>query len=549
MSSQPSQNTFDFIIVGAGTAGCLLANRLSADSHNRVLLIEAGPKDKSPLINVPIGFALLYDHKKLNWRLQSEPEPNLNNRRIKQPRGKVLGGSSAINGMMYVRGQQEDYDHWAELGNDGWSYKEVLPYFLKSEKQLRNSDSIHTDSLHNSAFHSNVGEWPVSDVRFRPELADKFVKAAVESGLNRNPDINGEKQSGIDYTQLSQANGQRYSSARAFLHDALKRPNLRVITEAQVQRIDFDNDRAVGVELFCKGTTKSFQAKKEVILSAGALHSPQLLMLSGVGDQQTLSGHKIKTIKHMPAVGKNLQEHLGINVIYECQKGQSMVEEFKPHRLVGHMVKYLTKKESLLNFNGALVSGFFNTNGDDHERPNCQVVFSPAAADDSDPDNKAKILPGITAMAYPLRPDARGSISLRSASADDSPVIRHGFLETERDKRELIDAVRRIRTIFTQPALQASVQKEIFPGVEQQTDEQILEYIREHALGCYHPAGSCRMGKGDDSVVDERLRVHGLKGLRVVDASIMPTLVSGNTNAPVTMIAEKAATMILEDSA
>ncbi len=539
MSSQPFQDSFDYIIVGAGTAGCLLANRLSTDGNSQVLLIEAGAKDKSLLINVPIGFALLYSHKKLNWRLQSEPEPNLNNRRISQPRGKVLGGSSAINGMMYVRGQPEDYDHWSELGNEGWSYEEVLPYFLKSEKQTRGSDRYHNDT----------GEWPVSDVRFRSELADHFVDAAVESGLNRNPDINGAKQAGIDYTQLSQANGQRYSSSRVFLHDALKRPNLTVVTDAQVQKIIFDNDRAVAVELLCKNKKQSYQAKREVILSAGSLHTPQLLMLSGVGDRRELADHNIDVVEHLPAVGKNLQEHLGISVIYECREGQSMLEEFKPHRLVGHMVKYLTRKKGLLCFNGALVSGFFNTNGNDHERPNCQVVFSPAAADDSDPENRVKVLPGVTAMAYPLRPDARGSISLASASVDANPVIRHGFLETERDRKELIDAVRRVRKIFLQPALESSVQKEIFPGVERQTDEAILEFIREHAQGCYHPVGSCRMGQGEDAVVDNRLRVHGLKGLRVVDASVMPTLVSGNTNAPVTMIAEKAAAMILEDAA
>ena len=339
---------FDYIIVGGGTAGCLLANRLSACGDYQVLLLEAGPDDKSPLIRLPIGFGALYDHSRLNWRLQSEAEPELNNRPISQPRGKVLGGSSAINGMMYVRGQAEDYDHWAALGNRGWSYRDVLPYFLLSEDNPEGDES----------WHGSGGEWPVSPVRYRPELAEAFIGAAVQAGIPRNPDINGEHQHGIDYTAVYQKNGSRFSSARAFLDPARGRRNLTIIGEAAVQRICFDDGRASGVKVQIKGCDTYFKCTRELLLCAGALHSPQLLQLSGVGCAEELARHDIPLVHVLDGVGRNLQEHLGIEVRYATRAGKTLRDEFKPHRLLKHLLDYLLFRKGLLTFNGALVSGY-----------------------------------------------------------------------------------------------------------------------------------------------------------------------------------------------
>ncbi|MEH6584807.1 MAG: GMC family oxidoreductase N-terminal domain-containing protein [Halioglobus sp.] len=526
---------FDYIIVGGGTAGCLLANRLSACGRYTVLLLEAGPEDKSPLIKLPIGFGALYDHKQLNWRLQSEPESELNNRCISQPRGKVLGGSSAINGMMYVRGQAEDYDHWAALGNKGWSYEDVLPYFMRSE------DNPEGDER----WHGRGGELPVSAVRYRPKFAEAFIDAAVQAGIPRNPDTNGEQQWGIDYTALAQKNGGRYSSARAFLAPARQRKNLTIVCTAAVQRLLFESGRATGVEVQLKGALTHFQCNREVLLCAGALHSPQLLLLSGVGPVDELARHNITMVKALDGVGRNLQEHLGIEVRHTTDAGGTMRDEFRPHRLFKHLVDYLLFSRGLFTFNGALVSGFAHVGGTAEKRPNCQMVFSPAATDDSAGTNRIKIISGVTSMAYPLRPDARGSVELGSSKPGDAPLIRHNFLQSERDKRELIDAVRLQRRVFAQAAIASSLQAEKSPGPEVQSDDEILAYIREAALGCYHPVGSCRMGSDDMAVVNSQLQVNGLKGLRVIDGSIMPTLVSGNTNAAITMIAEKGAAMIL----
>jgi len=526
---------FDYIIVGAGTAGCLLANRLSACGRYSVLLLEAGPEDRSPLIRVPVGFGALYDHKGLNWRLQSEPEPELNNRSISQPRGKVLGGTSAINGMMYVRGQVDDYDHWASLGNSGWSYYDILPYFRRSEGNPEGDER----------WHGHGGELPVSPVRYRPELAEAFIDAAVQAGIPRNPDINGPDQRGIDYTALYQKNGSRFSAARAFLAPVKGRRNLAVVNGAAVQRIRFAQLRAKGVEVLVGGRLEQFNCHRELLLCTGALHSPQLLQLSGVGPAAMLQAQGIDRVKALEGVGANLQEHLGIEVRHTTRAGLTMCEEFRPHRVLRHVLNYIFRRRGLLTFNGALVSGFAHLAGDKSARPDCQVVFSPAATDDSGGPNSIRIISGITAMAYPLRPDARGSVELRSANPLDAPLIRHNFLRSERDRRDMIGAVRLQRSVFAQPAIMPYLESEISPGVDLQSDDEILDYVRGGAHGCYHPVGSCRMGQDDAAVVDEELRVHGLQGIRVVDGSIMPTLVSGNTNAPITMIAEKGAAMIL----
>ena len=528
---------FDYIIVGAGTAGCLLANRLSACGRHTVLLLEAGPEDKSPLIKVPIGFGALFDHQQLSWCLHSEPEPELNNRTIAQPRGKVLGGSSAINGMMYVRGQAEDYNHWASLGNSGWSYQDILPYFLRSE------DSGDGDDC----WHGRGGELPVSPVRYRPALADAFIAAAQQAGIPRNPDINGADQRGIDYTALYQKNGSRFSAARAFLATAKSRRNLTVVSGATVLRLLFRQRRAQGVEVRLNGGLEQFSFNREILLCAGALHSPPLLKRSGVGPAVLLQAHGIDIIHELAGVGKNLQEQLGIEVRQKTRAGLTLRDEFRPRRLIVHLLNYLFRRRGLLTFNGALVSGFTHLGGDVSARPDCQMVFSPAATDAG--ADGINIISGITSMAYPLRPDARGSVELRSAAPDDTPVIRHNFLHSELDKRNMIAAVRLQRSVFAQAAIAPYLDSELSPGAQRHSDADILAYIREAALGCYHPVGSCRMGQGPDAVVDEQLRVYGLHGIRVIDGSVMPTLVSGNTNAAITMIAEKGADMVLTAAA
>ena len=537
------ENTYDYIIVGAGSAGCALAYRLSRESSRRVLLLEAGGKDSFPAIHIPLGFAFMMKNPRVNWCYDTEPETELHNRRIACPRGKVLGGTSCINGMVYIRGQKEDYDGWAKLGNQGWSYEEVLPYFKRSEHKAEGAN----------AFHGQGGPLWVEEVNLddKLELADMFVQAAVQSGLPFNEDFNGDSQEGAGDYQRNIRNGKRQSTARTFLQACQQRPNLTVVTGALADKILIENQRATGVQYTLKGKKGSSSvhqahARGEVILSGGVINSPQLLELSGIGQSDHLQQLGIDVVKDLPGVGENLQDHLTINIQQGIDGVTTFHEETRPLAMLGNLFKYFTKGKGLLAHPASQVGVFFRTD-DKEATPNAQVHFAPAA---SEPDKKGNLKPrpGTTATVCNLRPQSRGSVHVRSADASEQPFIRFNYLSTERDRQVMVQAVRKVREIFRAPALAEKLTSEFRPGDSVQSDEEILSFVRAESESVYHPVGTCKMGSDDMAVVDDRLRVHGIAALRVADASIMPTITSGNTHAPSVMIAERCADMLLQDA-
>jgi choline dehydrogenase len=517
-----SDAEYDYIVIGAGSAGCVLANRLSDDADVRVLLLEAGGADRNPLIHMPAGLAGLVFNQQVNWHYYTEPEPQLHGRQLYWPRGRVLGGSSSINAMCYTRGHALDYDEWARLTDDRWSYRNVLPVFRKAEDQARGADE----------FHGAGGPLSVEDLRFRNPLSGVFVEAGEQTGIPRNADFNGAAQGGVGFYQVTQRNGRRCSTAVAYLRPAQYRRNLQVCTGSMVRRIVFRGTRASGVEWLRKDGPHAARAGREVILAAGAIGSPEVLMLSGVGPAVELEKLGIPIVANIPAVGANLQDHLDFCTLFKCT--QTLTYDFSAWQELSVALRYFTTHSGPGVSNIAEAGAFIRSPLATDVRPDIQLHFVPAQLD----DHGRNRLPGhgFTLHACGLRPLSRGAVTLRSAKPGDRPRIHPNYLSEPHDLRVLVEGVRICREIVHAPAFAAYRGTEVFPG------EGDLEHIvREKAETIYHPVGTCRMGNDADSVVDERLRVRQVEGLRVVDASIMPRLIGGNTNAPVVMIAERAA--------
>jgi choline dehydrogenase len=526
---------FDYVIVGAGSAGCVLANRLSADGKNSVLLLEAGPKDSNIWIHVPLGYGKLFKDKSVNWMYQTEPEPGLDGRTVFQPRGKVLGGSSSINGLLYVRGQHEDYDRWRQHGNSGWGYDDVLPYFRKAEDQQRGADD----------FHGVGGPLAVSDSRHADPLSEAFVQAAAETGIPVNSDFNGASQEGAGFFQTTTRRGRRASTAVAYLRPAKGRSNLHVETSALAQRILFDGRRADAVEYRKAGTLRTARARKEILVSSGAYNSPQLLQLSGVGPAELLRKHGIDVVLDAPGVGHDLQDHLQVRVVMRCAKKITLNDIVNhPVRRILAGARYAAFRKGPLTIAAGTSGAFFKTSPR-LATPDIQIHFLPFSTDKM--GEKLHSFSGFSASVCQLRPESRGSLRIRSADPAVPPEIRINYLATEVDRAANVEGLKILRKILQAPALSSYVTEEVDPGAKVSTDEELLNYCRQRGSTIYHPTSTCRMGSDSLAVVDQRLRVRGIEGLRVVDGSIMPDLVSGNTNAAIIMIAEKASEMILED--
>ena len=537
MKTNPTAETFDYIVVGAGSAGCVLANRLTASGRHRVLLLEAGGRDRNIWIHIPLGYGKLFASKKHNWLYTSEPEPELNDRQIIQPRGKVLGGSSSINGLLYIRGQPADFDQWRQLGNTGWSFTDVLPYFRRAEHQQRGEDTLHGVG----------GPLAVSDVSEPHPLCEAFIAAAQQAGFPRNDDFNGPKQEGAGYFQLTARNGRRWSTARGYLRQARDRANLAVVTDALTTKILFSGRRAIGVEYRHGSATHVARANNEVILAAGAFNSPQLLQLSGVGPAALLQSLGIPVIADVPGVGADLQEHLQVRMQYRCTLPITMNDVINSwHHRTRAGLRYVLFRKGLLSVGAGYAGGFFRTSAM-AATPDVQVIFIIFSADTV--GAALHSFPGFIAAVCQLRPQSRGFVHIKSSDPSVPPKIQPRYLSSPFDQDTIVAGMKLLRRIMDQPAMRAYIAEQRAPDPRLTSDADLLAYAREVGSTVFHPTSTCRMGSDATAVVDERLRVRGFEALRVVDGSIMPTVVSGNTNAAIVMIGEKGADMILQDAA
>ena len=532
-ASSEGMREFDYVIVGGGSAGCVLAARLSEDPEVTVCLLEAGPVDKSVLIHCPAGLAVLAKNGAANWAFQTVPQPGLNGRRGYQPRGKVLGGSSSINAMIYLRGQQRDYDDWAAEGNAGWSWAEVLPYFKRAEHNERGAD----------AWHGTGGPLNVKDLTTPHRFGGVFVDAGKQAGYPHNPDFNGPTQDGVGVYQVTHKNGERFSVAKGYLTPNLGRPNLTVVTSAHTSRIRFDGRRASGVEVRVGNETRTYAARREVLLSAGALQSPQLLMLSGIGPAEHLRAMGIEVRHDLPGVGTKLHDHVDVVQVLDAPKlkdlfGLSLAGAVNA---IKGIFEWRRHRRGMLTTNFAEAGGFIKSRPDE-ERADLQLHFVIGKLVDH--GRKTVFGHGYSCHVCLLRPKSRGRLRLASADPNAAPLIDPNFLAEPDDLQRLVRGFKAMRHVLEQPALAAHGARELSTSAEARSDAEIEAFIRGHADTIYHPVGTCRMGPGPMDVVDAELRVRGVQGLRVVDASIMPAIISGNTNAPTVMIAEKAADMI-----
>ena len=530
--------TFDYVVVGAGTAGCLLANRLSADPKNRVLLLEAGGKDDYFWIRVPVGYLFTLNNPRTDWCFETEPSAGLNGRVLGYPRGKVLGGCSSINGMIYMRGQARDYDQWRQLGNVGWGWDDVLPYFKQTEDHVAGGDTLH----------GTGGEWRVEEQRLSWEILDGFRAAAAQTGIPNTNDFNRGNNEGCGYFEVNQKRGVRWSAADAFLHPVTSRPNLTVLTKALVRQIHFDGKRVSGIALWHDDEPARATIVGELVLAAGAIGSPQLLQLSGVGPGGLLQDHGVPLVADIPGVGENLQDHLQMRLVFKVKNTKTL--NLRANSLIGRIgmgLEYFLMKRGPMTMAPSQL-GAFAKSDENRETPNLQYHIQPLSTPKlGDPLHPFE---AFTASVCNLRPESRGYVRIKSRDPRDQPAIQPNYLADPADRKVAADAIKLTRCIVGAPAMSGFEPEELLPGLQFQSDEELAREAGNIGTTIFHPVGTCKMGTASDTgaVVDERLRVHGIEGLRVVDASVMPAITSGNTNSPTLMIAEKAAEMMLVDA-
>lgn len=530
---------YDYIIVGAGSAGCVLANRLSENPRTTVLLLEAGPRDWSPYIHIPAGFIKTFHNPRLNWLYDMEPCEGTNGRRVLAPRGKTLGGSSSINGHIYNRGQRMDFDQWAQSGNRGWGYDDVLPHFQRMENRIGDGDGT---------YRGRAGRLDVTDIDWHHPLCEAFIEGAAQHGIPRNPDYNGETQEGVAYAQRTINRGRRVSAARAFLHPVKKRKNLRIMTGVHITELRLEGRRAKGVNFVRGGrggVTHQVTARREVIVSGGTYNSPQILKLSGIGPPDELKSHGIDVRHALPGVGENLRDHYGARLTARVKNVDTINERARGPRLVAEIAKWCVGRPSILALSPTLVYCFWHS--DEAVRSSdIQMTFTPASYAEGVQGTLEK-LPGMTVAAWQQRPESQGYVRLASDDPFAAPIIQPNYLKDPHDQRIMLAAVKLARNLMRSKPLARYYDHEAFPGPDVQSDDELLDAARQRGTTTFHPAGTCKMGPADDptAVVDDELRVHGVDGLRVVDASIMPTMLSANLNAATLMLADKAADIII----